>query len=102
MKFVPKHCAARRKYYGAVEFRARRRRQAPVLVKSGKELFTFDNMVGKNIGVIAGMASLTLHVVGVALAVGPLERASRFHSSVSANRAENTWGVCEAVHTSFE
>jgi ABC-type amino acid transport substrate-binding protein len=25
-----------------------------VLVKSGKELFTFDNMVGKNIGVIAG------------------------------------------------
>jgi hypothetical protein len=72
------------------------------LVKSGKELFTFDNMVGKNIGVIAGMASLTLHVVGVALAVGPLERASRFHSSVSANRAENTWGVCDAVHTSFE
>jgi len=25
-----------------------------VLVKSGKELFTFDNMAGKNIGVIAG------------------------------------------------
>ena len=25
-----------------------------VLVKSGKDLFTFDNMVGKNIGVIAG------------------------------------------------
>jgi hypothetical protein len=27
---------------------------AGVLVKSGKELFTFDNMAGKNIGVIAG------------------------------------------------
>ena len=25
-----------------------------VLVKSGKELFTFDNMAGKNIGVVAG------------------------------------------------
>ena len=25
-----------------------------VLVKSGKDLFTFDNMVGKNIGVVAG------------------------------------------------
>ena len=30
-----------------------------VLVKSGKDLFTFDNMVGKKIGVIAAASAST-------------------------------------------